>query len=199
MRLYHATNVWPLEGGVLRPSPARIVENGKSGSVLFASHDPTYLSCLAFKSQFTVAHRVNRDCDDARYKWVMLVTDIEEYLRTINHIGRLITLPESATDDFVQEHDRSGRPLEKWTSRVEVPIEDCEVAEVTLRDVMNRGMKVFYLKNSKSGDTFLQEAREAKRVAFSPGYLRESVLNGTVGYCPFEEVAEIRANLGLEF
>ena len=167
--------------------------------MLFASHDPTYLSCLAFKSRFTTAHRVNRDCKDPRYRWVMLVTDIKEYLRTINHIGRLITLPESAINDFEQERDWKGRPLGKWTSKMSIPIAHCEVEEVSLRGIMNQGMKVFYLKQGHCSAAFLEEAREKKRNAFSPGYLRESLENGTVGYCPFEEVAEIRANLGLEF
>ena len=199
MRLYHATNAWPLTGGALRPSHSRVEENGKSGPLLFASHDPTYLACLAFKSPMTVAHRVDRACTDPGYKWVMLVTDIEAYLASINHVGRLITLPESATEHFVQERDRRGAPLEKWTSRAEIPIAGCAVSEVTLRDVLNRGMKVLQLKNGKTADTFLGEARAQRRNAFSRTYLRESLRNGTLGRCPFEQIVEIRENLGLPF
>jgi len=129
----------------LEPRASRVEDNGKEGLLLFAAADLAALikTGMPFKTPDVFATQLNDN--EGRIFVDGLDGGLNRFIRALDHLGAIITIPIPHSSKFVQEHDIEGKPIDKYTSTERVPLEDCEIEDVNLLDLASRHNFVAYI------------------------------------------------------
>jgi|GEM_PF-2962106 len=147
---------------------------------------------MVFKTRLSLAH--SHTVSAAKYPWWTLVENLQDYLASVNHIGRVIKLPADAVEKYgfkqVEKPDPS-RLIDKWVSpRKDIPLAECDLdhGQTTLNEQMQSGLQIFYLKRG-TGKDFLDKR---PRGGIGDKFLEQCLRDGTIGSASIDEVAKVR-------
>ncbi len=226
IQLFHATNLAKFEGDYFKLGNA-VIEDfpanhpNHKGPYVFAAQDQEHLKGMVFKTKLSLAHSHTVSAD--KYPWWTLVENLEEYLASVEHVGRIIKLPADAVAKYgfkqvekpapdkptssgglISVRDlKSADPnrlIDKWVSpRGDIPLKECdlEYGKTTLKEQMQNGLQIFYLKRETGKDFLDRRPKQGIGDEFLEKCLAEE--DGSLGLASIQEVAEIRERLGKEF
>jgi hypothetical protein len=129
----------------LEPRYCRVEDNGKEGHLLFAAADLAALvkTGMLFKTPDVFATRFEDN------EGQIFVDDFDgglnRFVTALDHLGAIITIPNSQNYKFEQEKDIKGNPIDKYTSTERIPLEACEVEDVNLLALANQHDFVTYI------------------------------------------------------
>lgn len=187
--LYHATNIpagqW--KGKHLNPNlaPVEVVHgtevvdlNTDSTPYLFAGLNPALISALVLKTPEVFAASTTQTGEKTISN--LFVNDLDTYLKTVAHVGRLITIPvqEVLKAGFKSVLNIDGSPTDKYISPNAVPLSRCRIQTITLEDAVSDGLQIYYMKRGHNSQSWLDLSKDLGLSPNDPRFIQECIKAG---------------------